>query len=743
MKKLIIVESPTKAKTISKFLDKTYIVKSSFGHIRDLPKNKIGIDVDNNFEMEYKIPDKSKKIIAELKKALKQSDEVILASDEDREGEAIAWHLLESLKVKEQDSKRIVFHEITKEAIKEALKNPRDIDINLVNAQQARRALDRLVGYELSPFLWKKVRVGLSAGRVQSVALRLITEREEEINKFDKQEYWTIEADLQKKEDKEKNIFQANLISVNGKKLKKFDIKDKEEATKMVKDIENKPFIVTKITQKETQKKPLPPFITSTLQRTAVNKLGFSSKQTMMIAQQLYEGINLGTQGQTGLITYMRTDSTNLSSQALTKARDYIKNKLGPQYLPKTILKYTKKAKGAQEAHEAIRPTFPEITPQEIEQYLDAKQFKLYNLIWTRFIACQMESAIIAQTSIEFDANKNLFRSNGSIIKFEGFLKIYKTQTKENLLPELKEKEEVNVIKINPNQHFTEPPARYSEASLIKSLEEHGIGRPSTYAPTISTIQNRKYVEKNESKKFFPTETGILVNKVLVEHFPKIVDIKFTAEMEEELDDVAHGEKKWQKVLKDFYVPFKKNLIIKDKEVTRKDLTEEKTNIKCDKCNADMIIKFGRFGKFFACSAYPECKNTKQLNNKTKTPGPALEDEETNEKCDKCGSKMIYKIGRYGKFLACSAYPECKNIKSIKKSTDINCPKCKKGEILEKKSKRGKIFYACSEYPKCDFALWSKPLNEFCPECKSILVYGAKNTAKCSNKECAYKKDLD
>ena len=734
-KKLIIVESPTKAKTISKFLDNSFIVKSSFGHLRDLPKSKLGVDTENNFEPEYVINPKSKKQAAELKKYTKECDEIILASDEDREGEAIAWHLAQILNLegfgngkKEKPYKRIVFHEITKDAIKEALKTPREIDMSLVDAQQARRILDRLVGYKLSPLLWKKIRYGLSAGRVQSVAVRLIVEKEEEINKFNPEEYWSIEAMLQK--INKRSEIRSKLVKIDGKSIGKLGIKNQDEAEKIKQDLEKANYIIDKITKKETKKNPVPPFTTSTLQQASSNKFGYSAKQTMMISQQLYEGINLGSKGSSGLITYMRTDSLSLSKSSLESAENYIKNKFGNEYAEKRSFKT--KSKGAQEAHEAIRPTDPELDPESIKEFLDDKQFKIYELIWQRMVASQMASAIVDSTTIDILADdKYTVRANGSTIKFEGFLKVYPIKSEEIILPKLTEKEKLDLIKIISEQHFTQPPARFNEASLIKVLEELGIGRPSTYAPTISTIQDRGYIEKIE-KRLHPKEIGILVNKLLVEHFPKIVDVEFTAKMEEDLDKVAENKKDWVIILKDFYNPFNKNLMEKDKEIDKKELTEEKTNEKCEKCKSPMIIKLGRFGKFMACSNYPDCKNTKQLNDK----GEIEEPETTNEICEKCGKPMAFKIGRYGKFLGCSGYPDCKNIKAIVKSTGVQCTECGKGEIVEKKSKAGRIFFACNQYPSCKFALWSKPTGEKCPKCGSLMVYAKNDSIACSNKEC-------
>ena len=770
--KLIIVESPTKAKTISRFLDKGYFVESSFGHLRDLPKKKMGIDIENDFKPEYEISDKSKKRANELKRLAKKSDEIILASDEDREGEAIAWHLTQILgfgksKIRNPKSlpavatalqagetnsksqitnskqyKRIVFHEITKSAILEALKNPRGIDMNLVDAQQARRILDRLVGYELSPFLWKKIRYGLSAGRVQSVAVRLIVEREEEIRKFKKEEYWNITSKVKSQKSKVDGEFEARLIKIDNKSIPKLGIKSKDEAKKIEKDLEKANYKVEKVTKKETKKNPLPPFTTSTLQQSANNGLGFSAKQTMMLAQQLYEGINLGDKGSTGLITYMRTDSLNLSKDALKSAEDYIKNKFGKEYAQQRF--YRTKSKGAQEAHEAIRPTDPKRNPESIENYLDNRQYKLYKLIWERMVASQMASAVSDLTTIDVlaipvrtqDFAPLQLRATGSVIKFEGFLKVYPMKSEEVILPQVEEKENLDLIEVLSEQHFTQPPARYTEASLVKKLEEEGIGRPSTYAPTLSTIQDRGYVEKIE-RKFQPKEIGELVNKLLVEHFPKIVDLKFTAGMEEDLDEIAEGKIKWVPVVKDFYKPFKENLMKKEKEINKKDLTEEATNEKCEKCGSPMIIKLGRFGKFMACSNYPECKNTKQIGDDGKIEEP----ETTDEKCEKCGKPMVIKIGRYGKFLGCSGYPDCRNIKPIVKSTGVKCPECGKGEIVEKKSKKGRIFYACDQYPKCKFSLWNKPTGELCPKCESLMVFGAKGKTRCSNKECGYETD--
>ena len=662
---LIIVESPSKANTISKFLNRDYSVKSSYGHIRDLPKRELGVDVKDNFKPKYVILVKARKVVAELKKAAKKTDMIILATDQDREGEAIAWHLVKILDLDGKDYQRIVFHEITKKAIEEALKNPRQIDMDSVNAQQTRRILDRLVGYELSPFLWKKIVKGLSAGRVQSVTVRLIVEREKEIKDFKPEEYWSIEVKLQK--ENQSDEFIARLIKKDDKAINKLGIKVKQEADKILKDLKGAKYKVVNIESKEVKRYPAPPFTTSTLQQEAVKKLGLSAKQTMRIAQQLYED---------GLITYHRTDSLNISKEALKSTQEFIKNKFGQNYTLASPRIYKTKTKGAQEAHEAIRPT------QVNRQSTD----KLYQLIWQRFIACQMQPAVLDSTAVDISGKNYLFRANGSIIKFDGFFKVYPTKLKETILPSLKKEEILKLIKLFSEQHFTQPPARYNEASLVKTLEEYGIGRPSTYAPIIGTIQERGYVEKNEQRKFIPTEIGLLVNNLLVENFPKIVDIKFTAYLEEDLDRIAKGQQNWLTVLKDFYQPFHANLLEKEKRVAKKKL-EEPTDKKCPKCGKPMVIKLGRFGKFYACSGFPECKYTEPIIN----------------------------------------------------STGVVCPKCGQGEIVERKTRKGKIFYSCSQYPKCDFALWDKPTGEKCPKCGSLLVQTKNNKVKCSNKECDFK----
>ena len=605
MKKLIIVESPTKAKTIQNFLDKSYVLKSSYGHVRDLPKSVLGIDVENNFQPKYLVPAKAKKNLKELKEAAKKSDSVILATDEDREGEAIAWHLLNALDLSEKNYQRIVFHEITPKAIKQALENPRKINNDLVNAQQGRRVLDRLVGYKLSPFLWKKIIRGLSAGRVQSVALKLIVDREREREKFIPQEYWSICALLSKINSKKQ--FTAILVKKDGKAIEKLEIKTKEQSEEILKDLKGVEYKIIKIEKKNKKKNPLPPFTTSSLQQESWQKFKYPSKKTMFLAQGLYEK---------GFITYHRTDSLNLSEDSLFQAKDFIKKTLGDNYWAGFFRKYKTKSKGAQEAHEAIRPTFVENTPEKMESQLEKDQIKIYKLIWQRFIACQMKEAEINEVSAEITAKNYGFESKGQIIEFDGFLKVYQMKIKENILPELEQNEILKLIKLENEQHFTKPLARFNEASLIKELEGFGIGRPSTYAPIMTAIQNRNYINKDKNKSFFPTELGFMVNDLLAEHFQEIVDVNFTAEMEKNLDDIAKGEKEWQKVIKEFYFPFAKKLEEKYETVKKQGIFNENTNKKCTECGKELILRLGKFGRFYGCSGFPDCKHTEPWENK-------------------------------------------------------------------------------------------------------------------------------
>lgn len=735
---IVIVESPAKAKTIAQYLGKQYEVKASMGHVRDLPKSKMGIDIEKNFKPSYTVPQDKKKVISTLKQKIKSSKTIWVATDEDREGEAIGWHLLNALKIdeKKHDVKRIVFHEITKQAILDALKNPRKINKHLVDAQQARRVLDRLVGYELSPLLWKKIRYGLSAGRVQSVAVRLIVDREREIDAFKADEFWKVIGTFI---GDAKKPFEAQLQKIDGKKA---EIPNKKTSDKILKDLKESEYTISSIQEKETKRNPAPPFTTSTLQQEASRKLNFSVKKTMVLAQQLYEGVKLGNKS-TGLITYMRTDSHNLSKQALTQAKTVINKLYGKEYVADKPRVY-KKTKGAQEAHEAIRPTDLARTPSSVKDSLNRDQFRLYELIWKRTIACQMKEARLKNMHVEIKATKKnkelpyIFVATGQTVLFPGFIKVYTesadhqdenkaTSTKEKLLPELKEGEKTKCKKLDATQHFTQPPPRYTEASLVKKLESEGIGRPSTYAPTITTIQVRGYVIK-EKKFLKPTDTGSVVTDFLVKHFPKIVDYKFTAKMEENLDLVAEGEKKWVPVIKDFYEPFHENVTDKEKTVKKQDIVNEKSDEVCEKCGAEMVIKLGRYGKFLSCSNYPECKNAKPLegeNNSTKQEAvdPKLKKKLEGKKCDKCGADMEVKMGRYGEFLGCSNYPDCKNIKPIIKFTGIKCPKCKEGQLVERRTRKGgKLFYGCNKFPKCKFATWDKPLTDKCKKCGGMLV---------------------
>ncbi len=722
-KQLIIVESPTKAKTISKFLGTGYEVEASFGHVRDLPKSKISIDVENNFKPVYAIPPKAKDVITKLKKMAKSASSIILATDEDREGEAISWHLVEALGMKYNDPKlkRIVFHEITKPAIEHALENPRDIDINLVDAQQARRILDRLVGYELSPFLWRKIRYGLSAGRVQSVAVRLIVEREREIKAFNAEEYWSIEALLSKLNDK--LTFNSKLTKISGTAVGKMGITSSEQAKKITSDLDGATYKVVDITKKEVKRNPSSPFTTSTLQQEAARKLGFSAKQTMTVAQGLYEK---------GYITYMRTDSLNLSASSLAQAQEIIAKEFGKEYGLSEPRHFANKSKGAQEAHEAIRPTDLSLLPQNLKSSSDRGAGRLYDLIWKRTIASQMKQAIFDQTAVDIEASSPAsghpsserrgiytFRANGQVVKFDGFIRAYTEGTDETpedevegILPEMKIGEQLKLHELNPNQHFTEPPPRYTDASLVKALEAHGIGRPSTYAPTLTTIQERGYVTK-EDKKYAPTDEGNLVTDMLVEHFPEIVDINFTSEIEEQFDQIAEGKLKWVPVLEHFYKPFKTHLIEKEKEVEKQ---IEISDTPCPHCKQPMLIKYGRMGKFLAC---PE------EGSKVTLPMPeeaaqikALEEKTKDEKCPICDGPMNVHRGRFGFFLGCADYPKCKGISKIYNKTGFKCPLCvdtesrkeKPGDLVEKKGRgRGKPFYACTRWPDCTLILNIKP----------------------------------
>lgn len=731
---LVIVESPTKAKTISRFLGKDFKILASFGHIRDLPKSKLGVDVKKNFEPTYTIPAKSRPKVKELKAAAKKADTILFATDQDREGEAISWHLSQILDVAPSKLRRITFHEITKEALEEALQHPKDLDIRLVDAQQARRILDRLVGYELSPLLWRKIRRGLSAGRVQSVALRLVVEREREIKDFVPEEYWTVEGTFTKKGSDES--FGAKLHSWDRKTLEKMELKNKESVDEILEKMKKSTWSIANITEKERNVTPPPPFTTSTLQQIANHRLGFTSKQTMTLAQKLYEGIELGKEGHVGLITYMRTDSQNLSQKFLTESKSFINKKFGEAYALDKPRRYRTKSKTAQEAHEAIRPTDASRTPEELAPHLDANLLKLYRLIWQRAVATQMASARMLSTSIDVENSHAMFRATGQRVMFDGYLKLYPDQDKDRFLPKLKKDDDLDAKEIEGKQHFTEPPARYSDATLVKRLEEDEIGRPSTYASIISTLIDRGYAERDEHKRLMPQDIAYDVNDLLVKHFPDIVDLEFTARLEKSLDKIAAGEMEWRPLLEAFYGPFHKSLEMQEKEIA-KEAFEEADGEKCEKCGKPMMVKRGRFGKFLACSGYPECKNTKPMNGE-EPPKP----EPTDELCEKCGEPMVKKVGRYGPFLSCSAYPKCKNIKSIEKGTGVTCPKCGKGEIIEKRTKKGKVFYSCNTYPKCDQAFWDKPTEEKCPNDKWPLL-AKKTKYVCSKEDCKFSKKRD
>lgn len=705
-KSLVIVESPAKAKTINKFLGKDYTVMASVGHVKDLPKSKLGIDIENGFEPHYEAIKGKAATIKELKKAGKSADHIFLAPDPDREGEAIAWHIAEEIDKKNEKTSRVLFNEITEKAVKEAIAHPIALDQNKYEAQQARRVLDRLVGYQVSPILWDKVRRGLSAGRVQSVAVRLICDREREIQAFVPREYWSVTARL---ETLAGDAFTAKLAKKDGKKL---ELNNGEESSAVLEELKGASYKVAEVETKETKRNPAAPFTTSKLQQEAARKLGYSAKKTMMFAQQLYEGVELGDEGPVGLISYMRTDSTRISAEAVASARDFIEKKYGPEYLPKTPNVYKTKKK-SQDAHEAIRPTYFQHSPEQVKKHLTPDQFKLYQLIWNRFIACQMTHALIDQTRAQIQAKKYTFSASGSTVKFQGFMAVYiegqdVEEEKEEKLPALKKDEALNLLGLDPAQHFTQPPPRFTEASLVKELEEKGIGRPSTYAAIITTIQDREYVLK-DGKQLKPTELGFTVTDMLVESFPEILNVEFTARMEEELDEIEEGQLEWRKAMNDFYGPFSQSLEKAKKEMKNIKAEEVPTDIKCDKCSSMMVIKWGRKGKFLACTAYPECKNTKDFTTGEDGKVVPLEKtaEVTDTTCPKCGKQMVVKSGRFGRFLACSDYPECKS--TMPYSTGVPCPEDDGGMLVERRTKKGRVFYSCSKYPACKYATWEFP----------------------------------
>jgi DNA topoisomerase I len=732
-KSLVVVESPAKARTISRILGSKYDVRASIGHVRDLPKRDLGIQIEDGFLPKYVVPKEKARTVKEIRDAAQKAGNVYLATDPDREGEAIAWHLLEAADLGALPLHRVVFHEITPEAVQEAFEHPRDIDMKLVDAQQARRVLDRLVGYRLSPFLWTKVRRGLSAGRVQSVAVRLVVEREREIQAFTQQEYWTIDAELEKPQVAPS--FRARLQGHVGKR-QKLEIPNETEAQRLVAILQSAAYRVLSVQTKTQPRRPAAPFITSTLQQEASRKLGFTTKRTMQIAQQLYEGLSLGAEGEVGLITYMRTDSTNVAASAQQETRAYITERFGREFLPASARVFAKKVKGAQEAHEAIRPTHVRREPEAVRRYLNNDQNRLYNLIWQRMVASQMADALFDVTTVDIEGmpsagqNPLLLRATNTQLQFAGFRQVYiegrDDDTEEDLgnnpLPALSEADVLRALGFFPEQHFTEPPPRFTEATLIKALEEKGIGRPSTYAPTMSTIQDRGYVEK-DGRYLRPSDLGSVVNDLLVEHFQDFVDVGFTAGMEDELDDIANGDRRWQPVVQEFYNPLEKALTLA-KETAPKQV--ETTDVQCPECGKPMLIRWGRRGRFLACSGFPECKGTLPLEGEEQEAP-----QQTDEQCPECSSPMVIKSGRFGRFLACSRYPECKGRKPFTVTTGVRCPR-DGGELLERRSRRGRIFYGCSNYPKCDFTTWTRPLPQPCPNCGGLVTAERDNKAKCT-----------
>lgn len=748
-KALVIVESPSKAKTIQKYLGREYIVKASVGHIKDLPKSKLGVDTKKGFEPDYQVIPAKVKVVEELKKAYSQVPELFLATDPDREGEAIAWHISEELKARGKKMHRVLFNAITKPSVLDAISKPQKLNSDKYHAQQARRVLDRLVGYKISPLLWDKVKRGISAGRVQSVALRLVVDREAEVKAFKPEEYWEIAGTF----SKDGVDIAAKLFKTNGKDP---ELPNKAAIDDFTDAIKGALWQVTSIEQRERSRKPSAPFITSRLQQEAARKLGFSAKKTMTLAQHLYEGVDLGDLGHHGLITYMRTDSVRIEPQAVESVREFIKNQYGADHLPTDAVVYKSK-KSAQDAHEAIRPTSLEYTPDRIKGFLDKDEARLYLLIWNRFVASQMKPAVYDQTSVDFTAmdKKNRlqqFRATGSVVKFAGFTAVYQDaedspdeDSRALKLPSIKEGDPVQNKGYEPSQHFTQPPPRYSDASLIRELEDKGIGRPSTYASILSNLQDREYVEKRENR-YYPSELGTVVTELLVQAFPDILNTEFTAGMEDELDEIEEGKKDWKKTLGKFWKPFEKTLEIAKKNMKNVKRQEVPTDIKCTKCGHTMVIKWGKLGSFLACSNYPECKNTQDFKKDDQGKILIVPKEFTDKKCKVCSNPMVVKTGKYGKFLACSDYPNCKHTQAI--TLGIACPVCKEGEIAQKQSRYRRLFYSCNRWPDCNFATWDKPIQQPCPKCKWPIV-AEKITKraglmhKCVNKECDYLEVID
>lgn len=763
-KNLVIVESPAKAKTLGKYLGRDFQVKASVGHIVDLPKSKLGVDVKNDFAPDFHVIQAKKKVIDELKKAAKGKEHIYLASDPDREGEAIAWHIAGQVGKNRKRVHRVLINEITKKAVLEAIANPQELDRNKFDAQVARRVLDRLVGYQISPLLWKKVRRGLSAGRVQSVAVRLVCEREREVRAFEALEYWSLTALL---EGRVAPSFKARLAQWQGQKLdpKKFRVENEARVQEIIRSLDGAFWVIGEVEKKERRRFPAPPFVTSKLQQEAARKLGCQPKRTMQIAQHLYEGVELGAEGSVGLITYMRTDSTRVSNDALHAVRGFVESQYGKNYLPDQPNTYRSK-RGAQDAHEAIRPTSMEYAPERVRRYLRRDAFQLYSLIWDRFVASQMLPAVFDQTAFEIPVREAVFRATGQQMKFDGFMKVYiegrderaaqangedteedddESREAEGLLPDLQKGDSLTLRSLDPRQHFTQPPPRYTQASLIKELDENGIGRPSTYATIISNILDREYVEQDERRALAATDLGFLVTDLLVESFPDILNVEFTAGMEDELDKIEEGKEKWTKAMKRFYTPFSRDLKKAEKEMRDVKRQEVPTDIACEKCGALMVIKWGRNGEFLACPQYPECKSTKNFKRDEAGAIQVVVEEEVNENCERCGRPMLLRWGKFGRFLGCSGYPECKNIQPLEKPVDlgVKCPECKEGNLKVRKSRWGKVFYGCDRYPECKFASWDKPLPTPCPDCASpILVEKitkrAGKTHRCYKKECGY-----
>jgi DNA topoisomerase-1 len=767
-KNLVIVESPAKAKTLGKYLGRDFQVKASVGHVVDLPKSKLGVDIKKNFAPDFHVIQAKKKVVEELKKAARGKENIYLASDPDREGEAIAWHIADQVAKNSKRVYRVLINEITRKAVQEAIANPSSLDRNKFDAQIARRVLDRLVGYKISPLLWNKVRRGLSAGRVQSVAVRLVCEREKQIRAFEAQEYWSLTALL---EGRLPPSFRARLVQWQGQKIdnKKFRLEREPEVQAIVNALQGASWVIGNVEKKERRRYPTPPFVTSKLQQEASRKLGFQPKRTMQIAQHLYEGVELGDEGAVGLITYMRTDSTRVSGDALNTVRRYIGAQYGKDYLPAKANSYRSK-KGAQEAHEAIRPTSLEYTPERVRRYLRRDAYQLYQLIWDRFVASQMVPAVFDQTVFEIPVNEAVFRATGQQIKFDGFMKVYiegrderaaqpngadeeesgeENRDLDGVLPDLQTGDRLNLLSMEPKQHFTQPPPRYTQASLIKELDEKGIGRPSTYATIISNIMDREYVIQDERRSLAPTELGFLVTDLLVDSFPDILNVEFTAGMEDELDRIEQGKENWTRAMKRFYTPFSRDLKKAESEMRDVKREEVPTDIACEKCGALMVVKWGRNGEFLACPRYPECKNTKNFKRNETGELHVAKEEEVNENCEQCGRPLQLRWGKYGKFLGCSGYPECTNIRPLEKPVElgIKCPDCIEGNLLERKSRRGKVFYGCDRYPECKFALWDRPVAGPCPNCNDpILVEKITKRAgrirRCRNKECGYSVQL-